>query len=104
MSSAEESGLDYVNTRSRKKSKTMDSQTQETLEIESSDEYDLPNDPKTKKTPRKSLLQDPDHSQLFDKLMKLEHGYAEFKTWKDQDNCFQQILAMLKDSEQAQAY
>lgn len=101
MSSAEESGLDYVNTGSRKKSKTMDSQTQE---IESSDEYDLTDEPKTKKTPRKSLLQDPDHSQLFDKLMKLEHGYAEFKTWKDQDNCFQQILAMLKDSEQAQAY
>ena len=58
----------------------MDSQTQETLEIESSDEYDLTDDPKTKKTPRKSLLQDPDHSQLFDKLMKLEYGYAEFKT------------------------
>jgi hypothetical protein len=62
MSSAEESGLDYVNTGSRKKSKTMDSQTQETLEIESSDEYDLTDDPKTKKTPWKSLLQDPDHS------------------------------------------
>jgi hypothetical protein len=62
MSSTKESRLDYVNTRSWKKSKTMDSQTQETLEIKSSDKYNLTNNLKTKKTPRKSLLQDLDYS------------------------------------------
>jgi len=51
MSSAEESGLDYVNTGSRKKSKTMDSQTQETLEIKSLNKYNFTNNSKTKKTP-----------------------------------------------------
>jgi hypothetical protein len=102
MSDTREVGSGFVNLDPRKKSKFADNQTQETPE-ESSDECDTLQDPKTKKMPRKSLLKDPDHSQLFDKLMSLKHGYAEFKTWKDQDYCFSQILAMLKDFEQAQA-
>jgi hypothetical protein len=58
MSSAKESRIDYVNTDPWKRSKVIDNQTQE----ESLNKYDLPKDPKTKKMPQKSLLQDPDHS------------------------------------------